>query len=168
MKSKSILTGLLILFITASAGYLVMNSYRTIDSTASPKITTNEQKPIIHETGKTLTHNIIAYYFHTTYRCYSCKKIESLSREAIKKGFPDDLKNGRLIWKPVNIDKPENNHFAKIYDLHTKSVIIVEVKNNRQIQWKNLDKVWHLLNNDNGFTQYIQEEVKEYLEKING
>ncbi|RZB33713.1 MAG: hypothetical protein SRB2_03824 [Desulfobacteraceae bacterium Eth-SRB2] len=40
---------------------------------------------------------IIVYYFHGTYRCPSCTKIEKWSYEAIKHSFLKALKEGRLL-----------------------------------------------------------------------
>jgi hypothetical protein len=107
---------------------------------------------------------IIVYYFHGTYRCPSCTKIEKWSYEAIKHSFLKALKEGRLLWKPVNVDKPENRHFVKEYSLFTKSLIITEVKGEKQTKWKNLDKVWRLLRDQEKFSAYVTQEVKNYMD----
>ena len=74
------------------------------------------------------------------------------------------LKEGRLLWKPVNVDKPENRHFVKEYSLFTKSLIITEVKGEKQTKWKNLDKVWRLLRDQEKFSAYVTQEVKNYMD----
>lgn len=111
---------------------------------------------------------IIAYYFHGTYRCSSCIKIEEWSYEAIRNGFSAALEEGKLLWKPVNIEKPENRHFTKEYNLYTKSLIIVEMNGKNQVRWKNLTKVWELLRNQQKFFSYVTQEVGVYLENLNG
>jgi hypothetical protein len=108
---------------------------------------------------------IVAYYFHTTYRCPSCTKIEKWSYEAIKTSFPKALEEDRLVWKVINVDEPENKHFVKEYNLYTKSLIISEVIGEKQVKWKNMDKVWQLLRNQEKFVAYVTHGVKEYLEK---
>jgi hypothetical protein len=107
---------------------------------------------------------IVAYYFHGTFRCPSCIKIEEWSYEAIKKSFPTALEEGKLLWRPVNVEEPENKHFVKEYNLFTKSLIITEMKGGKQIRWKNLNKVWELLRNQEKFFSYVTEEVRSYLE----
>ena len=107
---------------------------------------------------------VIVYYFHGTYRCPSCTKIEKWSYEAIKDSFPKALEEDRLLWKPVNVDKPENRHFVKEYSLFTKSLIITEVKGEKQTKWKNLDKVWRLLRDQEKFSAYVTQEVKNYMD----
>ena len=107
---------------------------------------------------------VIVYYFHGTYRCPSCTKIEKWSYEAIEDSFPEALKEDRLLWKPVNVDKPENRHFVKEYSLFTKSLIITEVKGEKQTKWKNLDKVWLLLRDQEKFSAYVTQQVKNYMD----
>ena len=116
-------------------------------------------------TQKNPERKIIAYYFYGNVRCVSCKKIEAYSYEAIQTGFKDEIKNGLLEWKTVNIDKPENKHFVDDYELYTRSLVVVEFKNDKQTKWKNLDMVWELLKNKNAFIDYVQKETKEFLKE---
>ena len=107
---------------------------------------------------------IIAYYFHGTYRCPSCKTIEEWSHDAIKSSFQDELKNGRLVWKVLNIEETQNRHFIKNYNLYTKSLIISEMNGEKEIRWKNLDRVWQLLRNQEKFFSYVEGEIKKYMD----
>jgi len=110
------------------------------------------------------SHKVIAYYFHGTFRCTSCYKIETFTAEAIEGFFADALKDGRLEWRAVNTDEPEHRHFVNDYKLYTKSVILSDIRDGTQVKWKNLDKVWRLLGNKEGFLDYIRGEVTSYLE----
>ena len=110
-------------------------------------------------------HVVRVYYFHTTQRCASCKKIEALSAEAIREGFERELGDGRLEWQVVNVDDSQNRHFTGDYQLYTKSVIVVDRVNGQQVRWKNLPKVWELLHDETTFREYVQSEVRAYLEK---
>lgn len=107
---------------------------------------------------------IVAYYFHTTFRCPTCHRIENWSHEAIQESFSDALKDGRLKWRVINIDEPQNRHFIKDYRLFTKSLVIVEEKNGRQVRWKNLNKVWEYVRDQGKFFNYVTSEIKAYLE----
>jgi len=113
--------------------------------------------------SQSVSHKVIAYYFHGTARCPSCRKIEAYSQEAVQNGFPDALKNGLLEWHVVNVEEPGNTHFVKDYQLYTKSLVIVDTRDSKQVRWKNLEKVWELLGDKDGFIKYVQDEVREYL-----
>lgn len=110
-----------------------------------------------------LPHHVTAYYFHTTYRCTSCRKIEAYSLEAIEKGFPQELKDGRLVWRVVNVEEQGNEHFVKDYQLYTKSLVLVEENDSTQVRWENLAKVWELLGDKDGFVRYVQDNTRAYL-----
>ena len=110
--------------------------------------------------------HIKAYYFHGNFRCASCKKIEQYSREAIETSFDNQLKNGKLTFQTINTDKPENKHFIQDYQLVTRSLVIVEYKDGKQIKWKNLEKVWQHLNNEDAFFNYVKTETENYLKEL--
>ncbi len=111
----------------------------------------------------TAPHRVLAYYFHTTQRCASCRKIEAYTTEAIQTGFAPELKDGRLVFQAVNVDDKGNEHFVKDYKLYTKSVILVDERSGAQIGWKNLPKVWELLGDKEKFVRYIQGETRGCL-----
>lgn len=107
---------------------------------------------------------LVVYYLHTTFRCPSCNKIERLTKEAVENGFADQIKKGRVEMKVLNIEESGNEHFVDDYKLYTKSVILSDLKNGKEAKWKNLDQVWTLLGNEAKFIEYVQKEIKTYLE----
>ena len=108
---------------------------------------------------------VIAYYFHGNYRCASCTKLEKYSRDAITMYFDKEIKQGFLSFKTVNTDLSENKHFLQDYQLYTKSLVLIAVKNNKTLKWKNLDKTWQYLNNKDDFYKYVQTETRKFLEE---
>jgi len=109
---------------------------------------------------------VVAFYFHGNFRCSNCYKIERYSSEAIEKYFKEQLKTKTLIFNIINIDLPENKHFIQDYQLYTRSLIIAEFKDGKQVRWKNLTKVWNYLNNREKFYEYVKLEIQNYLEQI--
>ena len=107
----------------------------------------------------------VVYYFMTTQRCPSCKKIEAYTKEAVERSFAGDLKNGAMVYRMVNVDWRENNHFKKDYQVYTKSVVVVKIRDGKQTMWKNLVRVWELLFDKEAFQDYIVKEVKAFKEK---
>jgi len=114
-------------------------------------------------TPSALPHRVIAYYFHTTYRCASCRAIEAYSYEAIEGAFAKELEDSSLVWKVVNVEVQGNEHYVEDYKLYTKSLILVNEVRGKPTQWKNLEKVWQLLRNKDKFLRYVQDETRAYL-----
>jgi len=110
-----------------------------------------------------LPHRVVAYYFHTTVRCTSCLNIEAYSREALAAAFPDELKDGRLVWQLVNVELKGNEHFIKDFNLYSKSLVLVNEVQGKPTEWKNLAKIWQLVQDKPTFLRYVQDEMRSYL-----
>ncbi len=114
----------------------------------------------------TLSSKVVAYYFHATIRCVTCKMIEDLSRVAVISGFPNEIKNGRVEFRAVNVNEPGNAHYVKDYQLLTRSLVLVRFVGEKQEKWKTLERVWELVDKTEEFQKYVQEETKNFLEGI--
>lgn len=106
---------------------------------------------------------VVAYYFHGNVRCATCRKIEALTDEALHAGFAEALDNGSLRWNVVNIDEEANKHFIDDFQLTTRSVVLAEYRDGKVVRWKNLDKVWQLVRNQDAFAEYITGETSAFL-----
>lgn len=102
---------------------------------------------------------VIAYYFHASFRCYSCTMIESYSKEAINNKFKDELASGRLEFKSVNVEERNNRHFIEDYQLYSQSLVLSLVKDGKEIKSRNLNKIWEYARNKQKFFDYVAEEV---------
>lgn len=109
---------------------------------------------------------VVAFYFHTTHRCSTCLKIENLSKQTIEKYFSKEVKEGKIVFMPVNIEEEENKHYADDYQLYTKSLIFSIFKDGKEIKWKNLDKIWLKVRNEEDFQKYVKEEMENFLKEI--
>jgi hypothetical protein len=112
------------------------------------------------------SHYLVATYFHTTFRCPTCHKIENYSAEAIQNNFAEELKNGALVWRVINVDEPENKHYTKDYNLYSKHLIISEVKDGKEIRWKDLEEVWTHVRSEEKFEQYVVTEIKDWMKDL--
>ena len=106
---------------------------------------------------------VIAYYFHNTIRCKTCLKIERTAREAMEETFTEDFASGRLVWRSLNMEKPENEQFVHDYELAMPSLVLVLMEQETEIDWKRLDDTWTLIRDEDKFVSYVVEETKAYL-----
>lgn len=170
MKTKSLVTVALLVFVVVAVGFLIVKETRTSEGIASPlgarlaADTESKGVPPVPDASSTEgNRKVVAYYFHGRVRCVSCVKIESLSGKAIRDRFPEELRTGRLAFREVNVEEPGNRHFIDDYRLTSQSLVIVEYRDGRQVRWKNLEKVWTLLGSEKEFLPYVQEGVSSYL-----
>lgn len=154
MKAKTLLSGLLIVFVAVSLVYLVVKE----NGKTSEGAADNRTEPASQSTPQ-----VVAYYFHGFTRCKTCLHMESEAKKAIENAFPDELKNSRLVWKVVNFEESENVNLAQKYQLVASSIIIAEFQNGQETRWKNLDKIWDLVWDDAAYGLYVQDEVRKFL-----
>ncbi|MFA5063629.1 MAG: nitrophenyl compound nitroreductase subunit ArsF family protein [Candidatus Omnitrophota bacterium] len=112
---------------------------------------------------KQASSKVTAYYFHGNFRCPTCYKLETYSREAIETNFKDELNSGKLVFNVINTDENENSHFINDYRLYTKSLILSLVKDGKQVRWVNLDKIWEYAGNKQKFIEYVKSGVVDFL-----
>jgi hypothetical protein len=172
LKTKSLITVALLAFVVIAVGFLVVKEIRTPEGIASPLGTGlkadsgSKEAPLLPDASSPEgNRKVVAYYFHGRVRCVSCVKIESLSGKAIRERFPEELRMGRLAFREVNVEEPGNRHFIDDYHLTSQSLVIVEYRDGRQIRWRNLEKVWTLLNSEREFIPYVQGGVSDFLKK---
>jgi len=109
-------------------------------------------------------HKVVAYYLHGDTRCPSCIKIEQWADAAVHERFARELADGKLEWQVVNYDEPRNRHYLGDFQLEFKVVVLADYVNGKQVRYKRLDAVWDLLDDQQAFTDYIADEVRQYLE----
>jgi hypothetical protein len=169
MGLKSIVTVVLLVFVATSVAYLVLgdspehveNPGQDSETTDSVAATPGSGSPDRVEKAR---HRVIAYYFHGTARCPTCRAIEQYAYEALVTGFPRELQFGVLEWHPINVEEPQNQHFVDDYELIMRSVILADMAGENQTRWKNLDRIWNLVGDKGAFVSYVQEETRAYLE----
>jgi len=164
-KTKNIIIFFVFIFFAfASEGpWMFTNTCQNNNSILIPAAEASES---VSKPQKKELRNIVAYYFHGKFRCGKCRKIEQYSREAITKYFGKELKNGSLRFTVLNTDLPENERFIQDYQLVTRSLVIAEFKDGKQIRWKNLSGVWQCLSSRETFFSYVHTEIQKYLEGL--
>jgi hypothetical protein len=61
------------------------------------------------------------------------------------------------------MEEEQNRHFETDYQLSAQSVIISKASESGELKWKNLDKIWEYVNDEEMFIDYIKSEVDSYL-----
>lgn len=101
-------------------------------------------------------------YFHGDYRCPTCNKLEEYSKETLEKFYNKELKSGDIIWKTINYDKEENKHYLDDFKLYNKALLIFKVVDGEVKEWKNLEKIWEKVNDQDDYLKYVKNEIDKY------
>lgn len=186
MKPKRILAVVLLVFVVASLTYMVVkeqksdsisgeNASNLTFAVKNHNVTVSTKGVSLQESRSYSTNKqdadaqkdtqLVVYYFRGDMRCPTCHKLESYAKEALDTYFAEELSSNDIVWQAVNVDKPGNHHFIQDYKLVTKSVVISETVNGREIRWKNLERIWQLVRNRESYLNYIRESISTFLEE---
>jgi hypothetical protein len=155
IKAKKIIAIGLAAFVVVSIAYLAYSQLR-------PRAWVGDDQPA------NVADGVVVYYFHTEQKCRECETIKAWTAEALDAHFKEQLGEGRLLWRTVNIDNRANEHFVKEYKLKGLTLATVRLEGGEVRQWKKLDGVWDMLGDKARFEDYVTGEVGTMLEKTCG
>ncbi|MBU1220183.1 hypothetical protein KKF34_09905 [Myxococcota bacterium] len=146
---KKIITGVLLLFVVATIGFVVYK-----------KTTGKAGKLEIKEKDR------IVYYFHATKRCYTCNLIEKQVKKSLDTNFSKELADGTIKFVSVNLDKSENEHFVNDFKLKGRVVVLAYMLEGKAV-YKRMDDVFKRVREGDAFLDYVKNEVNTFLLKRN-
>ena len=160
MKPKTLISTTLLVFVAASVAYLAVGKggrgAAAIGDGPTPVASAEVDGP---------EARVIAYYFHGTMRCPTCRAIENTARESLERELADAFESGPIEWRTVDFEEPGNEHFAKEFELTGASLVLVKQDGGRVERWGNLERVWDLIGDDAEFSAYVTAEARGYLEE---
>lgn len=71
-------------------------------------------------------------YFHGKQRCVTCNAIEKLTKEVIDKDFAQQLKDGKIVFKVIDISTKEGEKIADKYEVTWSSLYINKWKDGKE------------------------------------
>ena len=71
-------------------------------------------------------------YFHGKQRCATCMAIEKNAKAAVEAAFAEELKNGTVVFRTIDISKAENEAIADKYDVTWSSLIVSKWKGGKE------------------------------------
>lgn len=155
MNARSLARAALLLFVAASLGiWFARRDQPPTDQPVSAPPPPAAAAEVI---------KVLVTYFTTDVRCESCRQIEELSRRAVEEGFPAEVAAGRLVFRVVNTDRAEHEHFVDHYAITNKVVIVSRQEGGREAEWTRRQDVWLLLDDPEQFFAYVREPIRDYL-----
>jgi len=121
-----------------------------------------EQTNSINAEKKEVADKLEIYYFHSTARCYSCKTIGQYVNETITQKYNEQLGNGKIDYREINIDLPENKEIAFKFKASGSSLFINKIKDGQDNIEQDMN-VWRLLGDETKFKNYLEDKINNYL-----
>ena len=71
-------------------------------------------------------------YFHGKQRCITCKSIEKHTKDVLTAYFADQVKNGKIVFRVIDISEPANEKIAEKYEVTWSSLFINKWKGGKE------------------------------------
>ncbi len=84
------------------------------------------QNTSVNEEQSIATTKVEVYYFHNTRRCATCQSVESVTKETLEETYPEEMKNGEIIFQSLNIEEDENESLAKELEISGQTLLFIK------------------------------------------
>jgi hypothetical protein len=136
----------------------------TIGFAIGKEVTLRQKAPSVsfdHAPASAGPEKLIVYYMHATVRCVTCNTIEKMAHAIVQRDFARELQDGRLDWQVVNYQERED--LAKRYNVASNGVVLVKLKDGKDLRAQVLKDVWVLVDDKPKFEQYVAEAIHAEL-----
>ena len=116
------------------------------------------------EVAAVKAEKIEVVHFHATQQCWSCITVGEYALKTIKDKFPEEYKNGTIVFKDINGELAENRDIVMKYRAGGSSIFINAIKNGVD----NIEEdvtVWRLVANEDQYINYLQNKINNLLGK---
>jgi len=113
---------------------------------------------------KLSAEKIQVFVFHATQRCYSCITIGKFAGETVNEYFQPELRDGKIEFREINIDLPENKELARKFQAGGSSLYINAISSGQDNIVEDV-AVWRLVNNEVQFKNYLKNKLSNLFGK---
>jgi len=117
----------------------------------------------IKEEGQS-AEKIQVFVFHATQRCYSCITIGKFAGETVNEYFQSELRDGKMEFREINIDLPENKELARKFQAGGSSLYVNAIIDGQDNIAEDV-AVWRLVNNEIQFKNYLKNKLNNLFGK---
>jgi len=83
---------------------------------------------LINSSNTTGAGKVQVFLFHATQRCPTCIRIGQWAKATVEERFPEQLKSGKIEFREINIDLPENKALAEKFQAGGSALYINSIK----------------------------------------
>lgn len=145
MKAIKFLTALAISFILISCNNQNKNKSTSIDKSIS---------------------KIEVFDFHSTHRCMTCNAIEANTKYTLNTYFAPELKEEKITFQVVNVDKKENEKIAEKFEATGTALFLNVIKNGKETQINLTNFAFMNGNNQEAFSEELKTKIETELKKL--
>ena len=103
-------------------------------------------------------------YFHGKQRCATCMAIEKNAKEVVNALFANELKNGTVVFKTVDISTPEGEKIADKYEVTWSSLFVNKWEDGKESRNNHTEFGFgNARKNPYGFKKGLADKIRQSL-----
>ena len=161
MKNKFVLISIIIATLLIGGFIILKSSNRTGSTDTQTKINVSQSSVPM---SVMQAEKIEVVHFHATEQCVSCITVGKYALETIKEKFPEEYASGKIVFKDINGELPENQAIVMKYQARGSSLFVNAIRGERDDISEDVT-VWRLINDENQFVSYFENKLNTLLGK---
>src|SRR3989339_1423653 len=153
---KSIILGMLV-GLGIVLGLVAIVWVTSIDSSETKNVSAVQEQ-------KQPADKIEVVHFHATQQCWSCITAGEFALKTIKERFPEEYKNGIIVFKEINGELPENRDMVIKYQAGGSSIFVNAIIDGKDNIEEDVN-VWRLVSDEQQYKNYFENKLKKLLGK---
>ena len=155
MKRKALYIYSFLIIVVLLGGYIAVTNSKTSNSKKQVEILGNKQ-------FSDSADRLEIYYFHRTQRCSTCLAIGRYTKELIQLKYADKVEKGKLDFREINIDLPENAEIVNKYQAGGQSLYINAISDGQDNINQDIN-IWRLVRSESQFKNYLENKINSLL-----
>jgi len=102
-------------------------------------------------------------HFHLNQQCQSCIVLGNYAEETINKYFSSEISSGKLEFKHLNLELPENKEIVSRYGATGSSIWIGTYTTDGEFYAEENVNLWYKLKNKEDYESYLKELIEKRL-----
>lgn len=104
--------------------------------------------------------------FHATHRCMTCNAIEANTRYTLETYFNNEMKEGKITFQTVDVDKKENEKLAEKFEASGTSLFLNVIKNGKEKQIDLTEFAFMKGNDKAAFSKDLKVKIDDALKTL--
>ncbi len=156
--NKILTTIVIIGILFVSTGCVNIFKTQEQDSQQSVGSNPNQENTIINNNNLNVV-KLEILHFHPNTQCYNCRILGEYAEVTIATYFANELKNGKIIFRHVNYESPENQELLLLYRPPGSALCIGVYDAQGGLHTEENYGVWYRLNNKDTFMNYLKNLI---------
>ncbi len=116
--------------------------------------------------AKKVANKIEVIDFYSTHRCVTCKSIEANTRYTLDTYFLSELKNKKITFQTINVDKEENYKIAESFEATGTALFLNVIKNGKETHINLTDFAFEKGREKEEFSKELKIKIENELKKL--